>query len=1257
MFALAIDMPGSWGFAIAIEALILAAFALGLTPRAARPGPAGVVFGQLRIACRDVSAAAGVLAAALALFSPGFPNGNLHTFTFLALAPTALLLARVFVIPAFTWIGSAFGLIGLLHLTTITTELRPFTAAVLLSLLAHTTCAGLLALAFRKRRSYARLFAEPLRQTARISSCLAVPLLFFPASGLALMRAGFALWLALLWFGMVWKWKEWGTFSAAQAAVSLAAALTGFAWVERQDWWATTSLGPRDPRVVQAFGVALAVLGFVWVAARRLLQGNNRLKKLWLNDAFAIDRLVTAAVVVGQFLLLVVAAEAPVRMELTPASQSFWNAAPAELAHAFGPGGWLLVGLLAVVLIASLRLRTDEEPSGDMTLIGLVILSLSVPLMWAGSFAPELATASALRWGLAAAFVAGSCVVWFREALGSFASKAGFSMPGTSLTTKWAYGLFAVAAGVVVLLAINTAQLGLRGLKPSGPDEASIFARMGWTVSSIVPLSLVVLGLAGTAVRERLAGYAFAGGVVFTGTVSGGYALGVVTSGGSLDSVELIRLALLAEASAAVWALAWLAAEKRVPGGHLLSAQSVFGLIGVGLLAVVPLVLVLFTPGEPLPSAWADLGTFGWLVLALAGWAAFERAERIEPGLRGHVLGFTGMVAGVLAACAVQPLDEPNRWLSFYTLASAWAGVGLAFTAIVFQVPQRSRPVWLKVVALGLLAFAVRFTVDPDGYWVAPLALATYGLLVAAIAVWLSARPDEADGETNRRWNSLTGAESIVAGIAVLLAVIAAVSGPMLERFAGPLALLLLAGAAGLLASKAPRAQSARLRILSILAAAFGIALIGWALPEPEAPAVWLQRNGWAFVALIAAAVVCLEFVPKLLRASAWVTDSRRVGGALTATAVLWLAIVLLQQIPAFNPIARRTPLELPAVLMILAGIGVLIALALRFALRPALDPLQLPERRRTAYVYLAEVLLVLFFVHIRFNLPELFLGQAVRYWTFIVMLLAFVGVGFAEAFERKGVNVLAIPLRGTGLLLPLIPLLAFWAKPPGFLLDWADGTAPGLRPLLGYLEKLPQEFDNYALLWTLAATLYGLIALRRQSFRWALVAALSANAGMWALLAHTDVSAAVHPQVWVIPLSLIILVSEHINRRELRREVSTGLRYVGIGMLYLSSAADMFIAGAGESIWLPVILAVFCVAGIFAGIMLRVRAFLFLGAGFLLLDIFSMIWHAAVDREQTWVWYVSGIVLGAAILALFALFEKRKNEVHEVVEQLRRWD
>jgi hypothetical protein len=70
----------------------------------------------------------------------------------------------------------------------------------------------------------------------------------------------------------------------------------------------------------------------------------------------------------------------------------------------------------------------------------------------------------------------------------------------------------------------------------------------------------------------------------------------------------------------------------------------------------------------------------------------------------------------------------------------------------------------------------------------------------------------------------------------------------------------------------------------------------------------------------------------------------------------------------------------------------------------------------------------------------------------------------------------------------------------------------------------------------------------------------------------------------------------------------------------------------------------------------LRVRAFLFLGVTFLLLVVCSQIWHAAVDRAQTWVWWVSGILLGAAILTLFALFEKRRNDLLRLVEELQRW-
>ncbi len=118
----------------------------------------------------------------------------------------------------------------------------------------------------------------------------------------------------------------------------------------------------------------------------------------------------------------------------------------------------------------------------------------------------------------------------------------------------------------------------------------------------------------------------------------------------------------------------------------------------------------------------------------------------------------------------------------------------------------------------------------------------------------------------------------------------------------------------------------------------------------------------------------------------------------------------------------------------------------------------------------------------------------------------------------------------------------------------------------------------------------------------------------------------------------------------------SLAVRYFGLLLIYVSSAADMFIAGLGHSVLLPIVLTVLSILGVLAGILLRVRAFLLLGISFLFLVIFAQIWHAAVDRAQTWVWWASGLVLGIAILTMFALFEKHRNEVLKMIDDIKRW-
>jgi hypothetical protein len=76
-----------------------------------------------------------------------------------------------------------------------------------------------------------------------------------------------------------------------------------------------------------------------------------------------------------------------------------------------------------------------------------------------------------------------------------------------------------------------------------------------------------------------------------------------------------------------------------------------------------------------------------------------------------------------------------------------------------------------------------------------------------------------------------------------------------------------------------------------------------------------------------------------------------------------------------------------------------------------------------------------------------------------------------------------------------------------------------------------------------------------------------------------------------------------------------------------------------------------------FLGVVLRVRAFLFLGATFVLLSVVSMVWHAATNIHHVWPWWAFGIGSGLAILTLFGVFEKKRPEVLALIQQLRAWE
>jgi hypothetical protein len=308
-----------------------------------------------------------------------------------------------------------------------------------------------------------------------------------------------------------------------------------------------------------------------------------------------------------------------------------------------------------------------------------------------------------------------------------------------------------------------------------------------------------------------------------------------------------------------------------------------------------------------------------------------------------------------------------------------------------------------------------------------------------------------------------------------------------------------------------------------------------------------------------------------------------------------------------------------------------LCVLSVAFALWRGRDPFELRAEQRGRYVYAAEIFAVLLLTHLRLSAPWLFGGLFKQYWPMAVVALAFAGVGVAEQLRRRGRVVLAEPLARTGVFLPLLPSLGFW---------------------------LLESRVDYAGLLLLVGLFYGVLSVMRRSFGFGLLAALAANGGWWHWLQRTeDYGFLAHPQVWLIPAALSVLAAAHFNREQLSREQMAAFRYAALITIYVSSTADIFIHGVATSPWLPLVLAVLSVAGVFLGMLMQVRAYLFLGTAFLLLAVITMVWHAALSLGWGWLWYVSGIAFGVFILYLFAMFERRRAEVIGLMERLKTWE
>ncbi len=315
---------------------------------------------------------------------------------------------------------------------------------------------------------------------------------------------------------------------------------------------------------------------------------------------------------------------------------------------------------------------------------------------------------------------------------------------------------------------------------------------------------------------------------------------------------------------------------------------------------------------------------------------------------------------------------------------------------------------------------------------------------------------------------------------------------------------------------------------------------------------------------------------------------------------------------------------------LVVTGIFAMATLIVQ-AVKPRWDALELPEAQRSSFVFMAELIAALLTLHIAFIFPFLFDGVLRQYWPFVILGIAMIGAAVSEILKRTGVDVVSRPLFQTAAVLPF------------------------LVGILAFVISSSTDKDHVLIL---VAIFYFILGAADGSRQLALIGGAFANLALfffWKRFPELDFTE--HPQLWLIPPALSVLIATHVQRNRLPREAIVWIRYVAMGMIFFSSSSEIFLSGFGKELWPPMVLMVLSVLAVLTGIGLQVRSFLFFGLVFVLVSMTAMVAHAQQSLQHTWPWWVLGISLGIGILVLFGLFEKKREEIKALTDRLRSWD
>lgn len=1168
----------------------------------------------------------GLLAVALATVhsfgQAGDPFGA--TWVYLLLAIATFGAAHALERRALIWLGMMLALLAFVQGIAFMIAPPPDTSLRWpLALLTFATLALLASHIARHRNGRRRsTFVEPMRQ-----GTLGVSVLTVLAIGAALRLddltplAACTLWLSALWLAMAWLWRRPALLGAAQFGIAIALGMAVLTSLVDRPWFEQARLPLLHPWTLHALGIALGLLSLVWTALRIVLdrapqhqewmnRGNIRTRaqtrgqQLLESSQALLDRLLPVAMGAALLALAALAALPAIVYELSAASAATdWmgEAVNAWVRRWTDSGGWLWLAVLA--LVALLGCWHHDH---NARLLALLPLAFAAALSLAASAMDAQMGASVLRWSLAGLFVIGCIPLHFRRRLAPLPARLGWrssdAAPRGARPLDYTTLLLILTLPLMLLLTAVDGVLVALDIQTLGPAEGTWFDRLGTTLSLTIPLALIAITMLGRGLSERSAGW-LRGGAAFAHLIA-------------LTAFVSLRPAPDAEHLGA-WIVHQLLLHGAVAGG--------WGLFGL-LLASRWTTRHLGRRTErgahfDLPRLAAPLALFTLSFASLI--ALLSHATPSPLTLQAALAWPAVLIVGLFLLISLW-----YRAIDYAAFGMHWLGLNVIALALVHAHPTGPWLVWWLGFAPALYA------VLSVGVWY----WRAYGS--DPLAHWIQLIEPHASPHASVRWlaPSVAALSAVTMLLTHALDMHFAAGGSALSTATQPLprlglasAVLLTPIALGLLADALPQRDD--LRRLALLLAPFAAVAWGWAWLTPDGPIDDVLHRAVAVMVSLGALAALVSL--GLMRAAGeavqqrWRQAMRLTLPLLLAAAALALGVVLVGEL--FYQLDRgEVPMAAAARWIVIVTLVGCATAAIAFAVVPGRDPLGLSLRGRTAYVYGAELLVVLTLMHIRLTMPWLFADFFERIWPLVVMAIAFLGVGLGAWLRRRNLRVLAEPLETTGALLPVLPVLAFW--------------------IVG-------AEVHYSALLVVVGIFYGLLSVMRRSFVLGLLAVIAANGALWFLLHGVDRLAFYqHPQLWLIPPALSVLIATHLNRHQLGAAQLTAFRYACLLIIYVSSTADIFVTGVAESPWLPMVLAGLSVTGVLLGILLRVQSFLLLGALFLLMSLITMIWHASASLGWTWLWYLAGIALGIGILVLFALFEKQRQRVLHVVDDLRSW-